>query len=405
MDAKQRYVFKFIKAYPFLRGFTADLLFFIAIDSLFYTVVKGLSPQLIVTMSTLASLCSILLRLVLLKIIKKLGNTLSVRVGLLLFLSSSLLITFGSSYSWVLLGKILYEISFIFKDMEHVMLRNNLSIIGREKDYAVITNNSMIIYAGLTFIVSLSSGFLFNVNPYLPMYFCIAILVVANIVFIFVKDISDNNITETKTTSRKKIKFSKLLTIILIAQAIFYGIIVTSQTNSKLFIQYELASFFDAAKVSTYLSIIVAFSRISRLISAIAFGKLYSKLKSKFVIVLTLMLSLVFMLILGGYFCPFVIPKFLLMSVGFCLILSIRDPFTILCQDVVLKTTSKEENQTAISYVQFSRKIGTTFCGIIVSAILLKWPLLYVLFGLGGLALVELFVGIKLYNMMKTIDY
>ena len=191
--------------------------------------------------------------------------------------------------------------------------------------------------------------------------------------------------------------------VILITHALFYGIIITGQSNSKLFIQYELANFYDAAKVSMYLSVIVAVSRIGRLASAIAFGKLYPKLKNKFVPILTGLLLWVNASILVGYFCPFVIPKFILMSMGFCLILSIRDPFTILCQDVVLRTTPPEESQAAISYVQFSRKLGTTFSGLLASAILLKWPLLYVMFGLGALAALEICVGIKLYQMLKKV--
>lgn len=150
-----------------------------------------------------------------------------------------------------------------------------------------------------------------------------------------------------------------------------------------------------------YLGIIVAFSRIARLLSTIVFGKVYSKLKDKSMIVLAIMLLGAFLFIMLGYFCPITYLKFLLMSVGFCLILSARDPFRLYTQDVVLKITTPEEHQVAISYIQFARKVGTTMCSLVISAILLKWPLIYVIFGISILAIIEIIITLKLYKMIN----
>ena len=73
-----------------------------------------------------------------------------------------------------MIGKFIYEIAWIFKEMEHIMLKNNLKCIGKPEAYASIANKGMIVYAFLTFIVSLTSGILFRKNPYLPMYLCIS---------------------------------------------------------------------------------------------------------------------------------------------------------------------------------------------------------------------------------------
>ncbi len=71
MCKENNYINKFIKIYPILKGFTDDLLFFIAIDTLFLTVVKGLSSQEIVLLTTISSIFSIICRLSLIKVIKK----------------------------------------------------------------------------------------------------------------------------------------------------------------------------------------------------------------------------------------------------------------------------------------------------------------------------------------------
>lgn len=401
MCNESNYINKFIKVYPFLKGFTDDLLFFIAIDTLFLTVVKGLSAQEIVLLTTISSFFSIICRLLLIKVIRKIGNTYSVRLGMSLLLLSTIFITFGTNYFLIMLGKIIYEISWVFKDMENVMLKNNLTVIGKENEYAKIANKGMIVYAFLTFIVSLSSGIIFNINPYLPMIICILICIFANIIYFFMKDVSNNNITNCNVTKNKKIKLSKIIIIILISYAIFFGVVTAGQQNSKLLIQYELSYLYNTTKVSLYLGVIVAFSRIARLLSTIIFGKVYSKLKDKSMIVLATMLFGSFVFIILGYFCPSAFLKFLLMSVGFCLILSVRDPYRLYTQDIVLKITNPEEHQVAISYIQFARKVGTTICSLVISAILLKWSLIYVMFVISILAIIEIIITLKLHKMIN----
>ena len=53
---------------------------------------------------------NILLQVPLLKIIHKIGNTKSVKLGSFLLLLSSILLTFGKSYIIIATGKIFYEI-------------------------------------------------------------------------------------------------------------------------------------------------------------------------------------------------------------------------------------------------------------------------------------------------------
>lgn len=125
----QKYINRFIKVYPYLKGFTDDLLFFVAIDTLFLTIAKGLSVQQIVFLTAISSIASLIGRITIVNIIQKIGNTYSARLGMGLLLVSSIIITFGTSYLWIMLGKILYQIAWVFKEMENVMLKNNLDVI------------------------------------------------------------------------------------------------------------------------------------------------------------------------------------------------------------------------------------------------------------------------------------
>ena len=398
---QEKYLNRFIKIYPILKGFTDDLLFFIAIDTLFFTIAKGLSSQQIVLLTTISSIFSVICRITLIKAIQRMGNTKSVRMGIGLLLLSSIIITFGTSYLWLIIGKIIYEIAWVFKDMEHVMLKNNLEVLGKANKYAKIANKGMNVYAFLTLIVALSSGVLFNINPYLPMYICITICTIAFICYFYMKDISNNNIIITEKKKKEKVKFSKIIWLILLSYAIFYGIISVGQQNGKLIIQYELSGVYETAKVSVYLSVIVTVSRISRLLGSIIFGKIYYKVKDKALIILTTMLFMAPIFIIIGYFIEITLLRFILMAIGFCIILTIRDPFRLYTNDTILKLTKPEEKQEAISYVQFARKLGTTICSFLASAILLKWQIIYVIIGIGVLSIIEVFIAIRLYSMLK----
>ena len=202
-----------------------------------------------------------------------------------------------------------------------------------------------------------------------------------------------------------KIKLPSILLTILLSYAIFFGTVTAGQQNSKLLIQYELSNLYSTTTVSLYLGIIVAFSRIARLLSTIICGKVYPKLKNKFLIILSAMLLSSFGFILIGYYCLIPTIKFILMAIGFCIILSVRDPFRLYTQDIILKISPPHEHQLAVSYIQFARKIGTTICSIAISALLLKWDLIYVIFGISTLAFIEFLIAFRLYSLLKNSAY
>ena len=190
--------------------------------------------------------------------------------------------------------------------------------------------------------------------------------------------------------------------IILISYAIFYGVVTVGQQNAKLFIQYELTDLYTPTKVSLYLSVIVACSRFSRLVGNVIFGKIYTYLKNRALLLLTSLLFASFLFLLGGYFCSLTWLKFILMTLGFCIILGVRDPFRLYTQDLIFTIISPEEQQEAISYIQFSRKIGTMICSLIVSSLLLKWEMNYVISGISVLAFIEILLALKLFNMIES---
>lgn len=398
---------RFNKLFPWFAGLSGDLLFWVAIDTLFLTVVKNFNTSQIVSLTSISLITCILLQIPLLNIIKKIGNTKSVRLGSLLLLISSILLTLGTDYIIVVIGKILYEVAFTFQNMINVVLKNNLELQNRENEYIKFRTNANTIYAIATMIISFVASFMFNINNYLPMIGCITFCFVCFVLSFNMIDYSNNNCIKGKTYKEnkdklKKINYSKIVLFIIISYGLFYPIVNSGQSNGKLFIQQELLKNFNVEKTALIIGLILCISRIVRVISNILFNKIYIKYKNKVGVILSFILSLSLCLMLGGYFISFsIILKILVMSLGYIIILFIRDPFKVYMQDLALKKAEKEQQQSLLTTLELSRKIVRAIISLSFTVILVNNPMIIVITILIILSIVEIFISLKLYKMIK----
>ena len=265
-----------IKIFPIFASFSSDLLFFIAIDTLFLTLVKGLNPSQITAMTMISLLICILSQKLILKVVKKIGNVNSIRLGAFLILIAATILTFAKSFIMMLVYRSLYEISFMFLNMSRIVLKNDLIFVNRENDYYKIRNLAKIMYAIITMITALLAGVFFNINNYIPMYLSIAVYLVM-FVFSFMFYEAKVQIPEEKKKQDKRFKMTSIIFWVILSNAVFYSIIKMGQNNSKLFMQYDFQKVLNVEMVTYYISVIVFISRIARLIGNIIFGELYLK--------------------------------------------------------------------------------------------------------------------------------
>ena len=398
---------RFNKLYPWFAGLSGDLLFWIAIDTLFLTVVKKFNASQIVSLTSISLITCILLQVPLLNIIKRIGNTKSVRLGSLLLLISSILLTFGTNYIIIVIGKILYEVAFTFQNMINAILKNNLELQNREKEYIKFRTNANTIYAIVTMIISFVASIMFNINNYLPMIGCIVFCFICFVLSLNMIDYSNNDcikdkIYEKKKDKPKKICYSKIILFIIISYGLFYPIVNSGQSNGKLFIQQELLKNFDVEKTSLIIGAILCISRIVRVISNISFNKIHKKYKDKVGFLLPFLLLLSLCLMVGGYLISdSIILKFLIMSFGYIIILFIRDPFKVYMQDLALKKSEKEKQQSLLTTLDLSRKIVRAIMSLSFTAILVSNPMIVVIIILIILSVIEIFISLYLYRMIQ----
>lgn len=393
---------KFNKLFPWYAGLSGDLLFWVAIDTLFLTVVKKFTASQIVSLTSIPLIICIILQVPLLTIINKIGNTKSVRLAAFMLLLSSILLTFGPNYITVVIGRIIYEIAMTFHNMVNATLKNNLDIQNKENDYIRLRTNANTIYAVVTMIISFIASILFNINNYLPMIGCITFCFICFILSFYMVDYSNNdNVKKEDNNSNKKLKYSKIIIFMIMSYGLFYPIVNSGQSNGKLFIQQELLKNYSVEKAALIIGTILCISRIIRVISNISFNKVHKKLKDKVGFILPVLLSLSLWLMVLGYLLKFnIVIRIIIMSLGYIIILFIRDPFKVYIQDLALKHSNKSKQQKILVTLDLSRKIIRTIISLSFTLILINHPMILVISILIILSVIEILISLYLYKML-----
>lgn len=392
------------KIYPLFAGLSGDLIFYVTINTLFLTEVKKFSALEISSLTTISLLVMIILNPLVIKIINKIGALNSVKVGVILLFLGAFLITVGNNYFTILIGSILYEAYAYFKKMDTIILRNNLSFLNEKDKYLEYESKGSLVFAVVTMLPALISGFLFNLNPYLPMIGCLIFCVINLFLVNFLYEVKTPNNKVIKKDKRK-VKITHLVFLILLLFAVCYAIIDLGQNNSKLFIQYKLDSFLSLENVSIILTLIVSASRIVRVVANYFFITIYEKYKSKILSIIGYSLLISFVLILIGNFIPFKVFGIILMSIGFCLFLAIRDPFDNYIKELLLNNTKQEDHEIMINKLNFTRKLGKLIISSLITLILLKDILTYVMIFLLGLSCFSLVIVYEIYKILKKKKY
>lgn len=398
MKTKKRSLFT-IKILPWYMGFSDDLLFYMAINTIFLTVVKNFSASQISLFTSVPCFCYILFQPLLLKVIKRIGNKKSVVIGSIMLLLASIIITFSKTFYLMMIGQVVYTLAFLFKSMDSLILKNNLIYLNRSGDFLRYESKSRLIYSILTTIIALVAGYLFSINYYLPMYLCIGICVFNVITSFIINDV----IIEKKdmVTSKTKVNFTKLIILIILSYGLFFSVLGRGQANLKLVIQYSLNDYFSVGKTAIYFSYILFISRIFRVSSNLLFNKFYSNLKDKLSYLLTIVCALAFIFVIFGNSISNISYKFMLMGLGFCLILGIRDIYLVYIKDLLLKNSRVEEHSTLISYFGFVRKIFETIISFVFSIVLLKVEIIYIVCILLFLTILSFIINYSIYKLVN----
>lgn len=188
-----------MRIYSLYRAISMDLLFFYAIDFIFLTQVKNISPSDVVLKSSFYALFMIILQIPASMLIDKIGTrkcTIIANVFNILYL---VIIMFSRNLFDLIIAEFLSAICFSIKDISDTTLLNKSIPKVRKKGeiFSKIEGRGSKNYYYLNAITSFLAGFLYTVNPYLP-------IILATIISIFATILS-TGFEEIKSTKYKKI--------------------------------------------------------------------------------------------------------------------------------------------------------------------------------------------------------
>lgn len=388
------------KIYPLFYGLTADLIFWIAIETLFLTTVKHLSGSQINLMTSISTIVAIIVQIYSIKIIRKIGNINSIKLGTLMLLMASILLTFSKSYTALIIGNTFYLCGLVFKQMDNVVLMKNLKYQNRSGEYIKIQTQGSIVYSFSTMIISLISGYLFNYNAYLPMIICIIVCFLNFILSHLIYEVDVN--PQEVSIKKEKFKLNKILFLIILLYGSFYAAISMGQENSKLFMQNNMEQFLSLDRVVIYLSYFIIISRIIRLISNSVFLKVYDKLKDKIIYLIGFSLIFAFVLLLLGNIIGKGMIGIIIMGIGFMIFLAIRDPFENYMRTILLENCAEKFHDISIVYIALSRKIGNLILSGAISVILLTKSYEYVMIFLMILSIIYIGLIRKILSIQES---
>lgn len=187
--------------YPIYKMVSWDLLFFYSIEFLILTIVKQLTASEILIIEGIYLISKMVMQIPAVVITDFLGKRNSIIFGnVLLVLYMIILIYFPGMIS-VIIANLVFAFGYNIKTIaETNLLYDSVATKGGDGLYTKIDSKGGSLYYILDGIASLTAGYLFVINNYLPMYICLAFLIFSTILSCGFKEIY---IVKTKKSKKK----------------------------------------------------------------------------------------------------------------------------------------------------------------------------------------------------------
>ena len=241
------------KLYPIYKMFSWDLLFFYSIEFLFYTITKKVTASEILIINGFYLLFRILMQIPAVAITDFLGKRKSIILGNILVIFYMLALIFIPGAIGIIIADFIFSLGYNMKTIsESNLLYDSVSTKGGEGLYSKIDTKGGSWYYILDGIASLTAGYLFVMNNYLPIIICLGFIIISTILSFGFEDIykverdKKENIKLIATlkeygndlkTSFKFIFKSKRMKSFVLFQIVFYSVIEIVETyNSDLLV-------------------------------------------------------------------------------------------------------------------------------------------------------------------------
>ena len=258
-----------IKLFPTYKLFAYDLMFFYAIQMLFLHNVKGISISQILLLSSFYSAFQMIFQIPVTLVVDKIGYKKCIIVGNIFCTTGILTYILAPSFFTIMLGDLQMALGFALKSVsESPFLFTVMKKEKMENESARIEAKGSSLYFYVEALASILSGYLYAVNPYIPVVLCALSMLTATILsFKFdesqISKINSNELTgkayfEDMKRGFKFIFKSERLKALLVFACIFAGIAAVAKNFSKAFLTDINISSVTFGIITSLLSIISA---------------------------------------------------------------------------------------------------------------------------------------------------
>lgn len=229
------------KLYPIYKMFSWDLLFFYSIEFLFYTITKKVTASEVLVINGIYLLCRIIMQIPAVAITDLLGKRKSIILGNIMLIIYMLILIIVPGAIGIIIANLIFSLGYNIKTIaESNLLYDSVSTRGGEGLYSKLDAKGGSLYYILDGVASLTAGYLFVMNNYLPMFICLGFIVISTILSFKFEDIYEvkkekNNssgliptLKEYKQDLKTSFKFilkSKRMKAFILFQIVFYSLI------------------------------------------------------------------------------------------------------------------------------------------------------------------------------------
>lgn len=227
-----------INIYKIYRILSFDLLFYYAVIYLFLCMEKGFNAAQILQVEAFYILFKSILQIPSTLLIQRVGKRRSIIIANFITTFHILVMMFAPDFKWLLFSQFLCAFGFGIKSTCETDLLYDSVPHGEKRgsQFAKIDGKATARHYYLEALSSVLSGFLFVINPYLPIILCFIILLITSFISIKFEDIQEKKKHFKVSEELKKIKYSfrdifksRRLISLLIFNAIMVGIIKIMQ--------------------------------------------------------------------------------------------------------------------------------------------------------------------------------
>ncbi len=284
---------KNLKLYPKYRPLSRDFLFFYTINVLFLTQIKKIDMSAVVLVDTFYALFVILFQVPATMIIEKIGRKRGMVIGNICNAIYLIIVMNSDNLVHLISAELICALAFALKDIaEPAILHESIISSNVEKSniFARIQGNAVSGYYILSAISLILSGFLYEINGYIPISLSLVIVLITVVMSTRFEEVEPpkEEKKEEEVSIKEAIIFSfksKRCRCLLIFSAVFYGVLSVLGT-------YEISLLENLEIASKYIGISFA---ILNIVSAISSRKQYlfqKKFKNRTLSIIGILLSL-----------------------------------------------------------------------------------------------------------------